>query len=82
MKGKTLLLIILTVLVTATLYFVTNKKVVNLVGPGVVGSIQQSPNPTPLATPVAPKTFNFDKSTDLQKELESINPQVLDSDFE
>lgn len=29
-----------------------------------------------------PKTFKFEASTDLKKELESINPQVLDSDFE
>lgn len=31
---------------------------------------------------VAPKTYTLDSSTDLKKELESINPQVLDSDFE
>lgn len=35
------------------------------------------PNPTPNAPP----TFKFDSSTDLQKELDSVNPQVLDSDF-
>lgn len=37
---------------------------------------------TPIPTPNAPKTFQFDSSTDLKKELDSINPQVLDSDFE
>ena len=36
----------------------------------------------PNATPNAPKQYNFDSSTDLKKELDSINPQVLDSDFE
>ncbi len=36
------------------------------------------PNPSPTPTP---KTYNFDSSTDLKKELDSINPQVLDSDF-
>lgn len=42
-----------------------------------------SPNPIPTPTPgPRPKTFIFDSSTDLKKELESINPQVLDSDFE
>jgi len=30
----------------------------------------------------APKTFKFDRSTDLEMELDSINPQILDSDFE
>lgn len=34
---------------------------------------------TPASTP---KTFKFDASTNLKKELENINPQVLDSDFE
>ncbi len=43
--------------------------------------------PTPMAsmvpgsTPQAPPTFKFDSSTNLQNELDSINPQVLDSDF-
>ena len=36
----------------------------------------------PLPTPNAPKTFQFDSSTDLKMELEKINPQVLESDFE
>lgn len=36
----------------------------------------------PNATPNAPKQYNFDSSTDLKMELESINPQILDSDFE
>lgn len=31
---------------------------------------------------VAPKTYTFDSSTDLKKELDNVNPQVLDSDFE
>lgn len=41
-----------------------------------------SPPSAPLASPVAPKTFQFDKNTDLKLELEKINPQVLDSDFD
>ncbi len=41
--------------------------------------------PAPTETPsniVAPKTFKFDSSTDLKKELESINPEILENDFE
>lgn len=38
--------------------------------------------PTPVSTPNAPKTFQFDSSADLKMELEKVNPQVLDSDFE
>lgn len=37
---------------------------------------------TPAPTPDAPKTFKFDSSTDLKSELEKVNPQVSDSDFE
>ena len=40
-----------------------------------------SPIPTLIPSPT-PKTFNFDSSTDLRGELETVNPQVLDSDFE
>lgn len=38
--------------------------------------------PTPVATPNAPKTYFFDSSTDLKQELEKVNPQIFDSDFE
>lgn len=44
-----------------------------------ITSAKPTLTPTPSATP---KTFQFDASTDLMKELESINPQILDSDFE
>lgn len=36
------------------------------------------PTSTPSPTP---KTFQYDSSTDLNKELDNVNPQVLDSDF-
>lgn len=41
-------------------------------------------NPTSVPTsqlPQAPKTFKFDRSTDLKSELDKINPQILDADF-
>lgn len=41
-----------------------------------------TPAPTPVPTPNAPKTFKFDGSTDLKMELDKVNPEVLDSDFE
>ena len=67
-------IIILTIILVGILWFGlsgrTNK---NLVNPQVQA---------PSETPVAPKTFNFDSSTDLKMELEKRNPQVLDSDFE
>lgn len=52
-----------------------------LISPAVMGEkIEEQVVET--SEPVAPKTFKFNSSTDLKKELESINPQVLDSDFE
>lgn len=51
---------------------------------GLLGGkqVEITPNPTPIPTPDAPKTFKFDSSTDLKAELDKVNPQVLDSDFE
>lgn len=79
MKNKTILLIALTILTMIVVYFVTSKKDMNLVGPSL---IQQTPTSTPMPTPNIPKTFQFDSSTDLKMELEKVNPQILDSDFE
>ncbi|MBI2039814.1 hypothetical protein HYT18_01955 [Candidatus Microgenomates bacterium] len=54
----------------------------NLVSPASQSSATVSKAPTPIPTPNAPKTFQFDSATDLEAELEKVNPQVLDSDFE
>ena len=50
-----------------------------------MGYQNQKPNAASTPTPIppnAPKTFSFDSSTDLKMELEKVNPQILDSDFE
>lgn len=72
MKSKLLLLILFAFLAMATLFY-TNKSA-KLTSP--VTSPVASPSPSP-----APTVFKFDSSTDLKKELDNINPQVLDSDF-
>ena len=79
MKAKPLLLYLLKILLMAVVYFVTSKKDMNLVGSSL---IQQTPTSTPVPTLNAPKTFQFDSSTDLKMELDKVNPQILDSDFE
>lgn len=53
----------------------------SLVSPNLVQIIagkftKPSPSPSPRL-----KTYHFDSTTDLKKELDSINPQILDSDF-
>jgi hypothetical protein len=43
-----------------------------------------SPNFTPPmpSTSPRPKTFQFNSKTNLEAELDTVNPQVLDSDFD
>ncbi|MBI2017690.1 hypothetical protein HYS92_01420 [Candidatus Daviesbacteria bacterium] len=79
MKNKILLVAMLTILAAIAVYFVTGQKDLSLVNP------KSSPVTAPVSTPAppnAPKTFQFNESTDLKVELEKVNPEVLDSDFE
>lgn len=69
-------LIVLAILIVSIFVITKKGSMGNLVNP------QSAPTFVPtLAAPVAPKTFNFDSSTDLKTELEKVNPQILDSDF-
>ncbi len=52
-----------------------------LVGTGFNRPLTSTPTPLPLP-PQSPKTFKLDASTELEVELQKVNPQVLDSDFE
>jgi len=83
-KGKTILLVVILIIIIVGIYLVLNNKKGSLVGSGFGKTLSQStpvPSPT-IAPPNAPKTYSFDSQTDLNAELEKINPQVLDSDFE
>lgn len=82
MIKKHFLTIVIFCLVGITFWFIL-KNAINKNG-NLVGStlVQQTPTPTPVSIPNAPKTFNFDSSTDLKMELDKVNPQVVDSDFE
>ncbi len=51
-----------------------------LVSSNLAQTLFTRPSPTPSPSPRL-KTFKFDSGTDLKKELDSVNPQVLDSDF-
>ena len=79
---KKLLLIFIIIIVGIFWLWPRSKQDNSLAIPQVFQSTTQ-PTPAPTPDPInAPKTFKFDKSTDLKKELDSINPEVLDSDFE
>lgn len=64
------------------LYIIFNKENTGpLLNPVIETALSNkvSPSPTPTPTPIE---FNYDKSTDLQKELEKVGPEVSDIDFE
>ena len=82
MKSKpTLLLIAILAVVIILVIFVLplGKQGTSLISPSFKKIVTESPTPIPSPTP---RQFQFDQSTDLNEELDSINPQVLDSDFE
>lgn len=84
MKNNLITASLIIILVMIVLFFLRPyiNNVGNLISPGFSSNKPaSSPTPTPVA-PNAPKTFKFDSATDLEAELEKVNPQVLDSDFE
>lgn len=93
MRNK--LIILVTVLLSVAILFMIVKYAVNrdksLASPGiikkVVDKVNQNSEPSSSFLPTqpqinAPRTFKFNESTDLKKELESVNPQIFDNDFE
>lgn len=82
MNKKIILAIILIILFTIGYLLINNndKKNDRLLNPNYK-KVESSVLPTIIPSPT-PKTFKFYRNTDLKKELESINPEVLDSDFE
>ena len=77
MKNKIILIIIMTILATIVVFFVINKKDISpVVSPTPIPLVSSTPSYNP------PKAIQYDDSTDLVFELNSVKPEVLDSDFE
>ncbi len=80
MKLKFLVIIIMFITIITVILTLGQPSSGNLVAPGFMNSfgekVESSPSPSPT-----PEGFKFDSSTDLKKELDQVNPQVLDSDF-
>lgn len=82
-------IIILIILAAGVVFFVTSRKTSSLVNPVLKqGQSQTWPQQSPSSSPIPstpsfnpPKQLQYDGSTDLKKELDSVDPQVLDSDF-
>lgn len=70
---KNKILVILLIILGVVFFIVNSGQNQPQVSPNILIS---SPSPS-----IFPKEIKYDSSTDLKKELESINPQVLDSDF-
>lgn len=78
---KTIILVIILVSIIAVIFFLFLPQgwKGNLVSPMGL-TVISTPDPTSVP-PVAPKTFKFDRNTDLNAELEKVNPTVEDADF-
>ncbi|MBI2601017.1 hypothetical protein HYW42_03625 [Candidatus Daviesbacteria bacterium] len=53
----------------------------NLVSPNPDEADSQITTPSPTATPQVFKQYQFDSATNLEQELDSINPQILETDW-
>jgi hypothetical protein len=77
--------VVLSVLVFVVFKLQSQELQNKLVGPGFsLNGSSKTPSPSPevISSPNAPKSYQFDRSTDLKEELNKVNPQLLDSDFE
>lgn len=82
MKTKlTILAITITVLAVMGVRLTGNKQDGKMATIKFSNELGTKISPTGIPTPSI-KEFKYNTSTDLEMELEKINPQVLDSDFE
>lgn len=82
-KIVTAVLILLLVVVSWMIVQYMANRDKSLVNPGI-GRIGVESTLSPSLVPAynPPQEIKYDSSTDLKQELETVNPQVLDSDFE
>ncbi|MDO8573924.1 MAG: hypothetical protein Q7R77_04190 [Candidatus Daviesbacteria bacterium] len=71
MIKKTVFVVVILIILFSILFL--RNKTEPMVNPAVV--------PQPPAEINQPEVMKYDVSTDLQKELDSVNPQINDSDF-
>lgn len=81
MKNNKLITIILFLSLIIVIIFLVPKSGSKIINP--VGFMQNKPLPGPeVSNYDPPKEIKYDSSTDLEEELDSVNPKVLDSDFD
>lgn len=85
-KKITFILAVITIIVLFLIVkfvILGEKTLVNPITKEATGLQENTPSSEPQTSAYnPPKEIKYDESTDLRKELESINPQVLDSDLE
>lgn len=83
MKNNKILTIFLILILMAVMYFLIPKNDQDsLVSPGSKLMGQQSSPEPQVQNYNPPKEIKYDVNTDLRQELDTINPKVLDSDFD
>lgn len=84
MKNRNIIIIIIITVIIIIIVIFSAKLVLSSKGwqySLVAPLFRVKPLPTLSPTPKV-KQFKFDASTDLEKELESVSPEILESDFE
>lgn len=84
--NKNILLISTVILVAGIIIWIAFQYISNnnglLVNPWIKKTTNQLATPVPSMLFNPPKEIKYDSSTNLEEELEKVNPEVLDSDFE
>ena len=81
MKIKITFFILVVIIIIVGLFILLPREDGKLVAPGFISSNKKTEVVMPSPSPTV-KTFEFDSTTDLNLELEKVDPEVLDSDFE
>ena len=85
---KKLFLIVALIIIAVVIYLTIVNNLSNgrfeapIVNPWSVQTKSESSESQNTDAPASPKTFKLDRNTDLNAELEKVDPKVLDSDFE
>jgi hypothetical protein len=75
---KKVVIVIVLLITGYVLFFIAEGGTKNLVSPGLGINIKKTTTPTPSPTP---RSFDFNEESNLEEELNSVNPEVREEDF-
>ena len=73
-------LLFLTALFTIVKYAINGNR--TMVNPGASQAVNEQTSESSIPSYNPPREIKYDSSTDLKQELETVDPKVLDSDFQ